>query len=262
MSDRECDVCGQKTPAFICWKDTKELRKALVSAVWLDSQRAEAVRRGRAPGRHQAPTSVVPVTKRGIETAQKLHDCLVGWVRMLCEDKGVTYPGNNETTQLGAWLAHNVASIQYSEFAAEAYGDITDAVANLRRCIDIPEQWQPLGQCKKGADETTHEDGCEGYVYYAKGKPEAKCRDCGERYDVEDRKAWLIVSLGAWPLTATQIEQLPPLVDERKIKAATVRKWASRGRLFALDEDVYGDARYKLNDVIALHAQALARVKG
>jgi hypothetical protein len=85
-------------------------------------------------------------------------------------------------------------------------------------------------------------------------RPGAKiitCPDCGATYDPIDRAQWIIAK-------ARDAQAGPEFLAEAltdagwPLKPATIRQWASRGKLFSYRDDPRGRAMYRVGDVLDL----------
>lgn len=81
----------------------------------------------------------LPIGLTAMEAADELHDELVRWVRLVCEQRAYPYPGN-DTLTLARWLKHKVIALALTEGADEALHDINLVVHNARAAVDRPQE--------------------------------------------------------------------------------------------------------------------------
>ncbi|GAB7515149.1 hypothetical protein [Rhodococcus sp. no. 34] len=67
-----------------------------------------------------------------------LRNELAGWVRHVCESRGITYDGSDSIIGIGKWLDQNVVSLAMTEGSEEAYRGIEGAMGRCRRAMDLP----------------------------------------------------------------------------------------------------------------------------
>lgn len=84
------------------------------------------------------PGSSLPFHLGAADAADQLHSTLVGWVRVMADQKrGKGLPAN-ATLSIAKWLHRNAEALALCEGSAEALDDIRDAVGECRRVVDIP----------------------------------------------------------------------------------------------------------------------------
>lgn len=72
------------------------------------------------------------------EAAEELHNELVGWVRLTCEQRAIVYKGSVSTPGLAHWLERNVVALAMTEGADTAYVGIRDAVQRVEWIVCPP----------------------------------------------------------------------------------------------------------------------------
>lgn len=81
--------------------------------------------------------SAIPYNIGASDAADRLHNVLVGWVRVVLDQRGGEPPAN-AVISCAAWLARNLESLALCEGSAEAKADIEGAVIAAERVVDIP----------------------------------------------------------------------------------------------------------------------------
>jgi hypothetical protein len=118
--------------------------------------------------------------------------------------------------------------------------------------VDRPIGRLYVGPCGDEGDEGR----CGADLYASPLKPEVKCRECGATHEVEKRRQVLRDEVRMLLGTATEIARLLPWILDAPVKEATIRKWASRGKLEAFVMAGAKRPAYRIGDVIDLHIDA------
>ena len=155
-----------------------------------------------------------------------------------------------------AWLAEHdqLEWLRHQQEAAEAFGDLREAAREVERIVDRPrDRWYAgpcWGELPVDEGEAGEPERCMVELYAAPGAKTVRCRECGNVYDAESRKQWLLdeardalvhAELMARALTALGIEDVTP---------ARVRGMARHGRLMAKGTNQAGDPTYRVGDVL------------
>lgn len=102
------------------------------------TRQARVQRPGLSKSRRRKPESQVPIHLGAEEAAQKLHNCLSTWVRLVCEQRAIVWDKGNDIITLAKWLRINMIALALTEGSEEAYEDIKAATDECWRQIDIP----------------------------------------------------------------------------------------------------------------------------
>lgn len=102
------------------------------------TRQARVQRPGLSKSRRRKPESQVPIHLGAEEAAQKLHNCLSTWVRLVCEQRAIVWDKGNDIITLAKWLRINMIALALTEGSEEAYEDIKAAIDECWRQIDIP----------------------------------------------------------------------------------------------------------------------------
>jgi hypothetical protein len=159
-----------------------------------------------------------------------------------------------------AWLLDRVTDVRVSAWARLTLDQLADLLdldpdpntgmcrGNVWRRVDrAPDRWF-AGLCS--AD--TPAGMCTEDLLAIPGAGVVRCRACGARHDVAQRRAVLQDAVRGVLGTATWLASaLSPLVGE-PIDAAKVRVWKSRGRLVQHGADRTGAPLYLAGDVLDL----------
>lgn len=89
-------------------------------------------------GRKPKPESRVPFHIAAAQAADELHNCLVTWVRLTCEERQVYYKESNDDITLSRWLRKHMISLALTPGSEEAFAEIAHHIDECRRLIDLP----------------------------------------------------------------------------------------------------------------------------
>lgn len=80
----------------------------------------------------------LPFDVNASEVSDDLHNTILGWVRHVCESRGLDYTGATSTIGLARWLDRNVIALAMTEGSGEAMGEIQYAMRRARWATDRP----------------------------------------------------------------------------------------------------------------------------
>ncbi|MET8987746.1 hypothetical protein ABZW49_20055 [Nonomuraea wenchangensis] len=236
---RVCDRCT--TPLITDLRDIPSLDTELDVTAY----RQARITAGNAGG-GRSTEKPLPLNLTADDAGRALKAVLALWCDLVAEQRGVGKPLDG-LPSMSRWLLEHITWIRHFPAGAEAVTQIRSAVADVRRIIDRPRVKVYTGQC----------DECGSALYASENAPYAACPVCvtpdGDRtwYSVQERRDAM--------LAAMQVMMMPPAeaahalsILVRPIPAATIRKWASRGKLQAADVDDRGHSLYRLADIAAL----------
>lgn len=258
MSTIICTVDGCDRPvsdAYVCGACLSKLEIALADVRWLDDQLDVVLTRqtarsagGRVSGDREHP---LPYDQRASSARWVLTNTVTTWARVVDEEE----PRANIPMLAGlyvqaAWLASWSGFFRTHQAGHEAVEELTAAVSQARRVVDIrPERWY-AGPC----------DECATDLYARAGAARVVCPNeaCAHEYDAMDRRGTLLAAaedrLANAALIARAVTVLGRPVDDAKI-----RQWAARGRIVAKSTDHKGRPLYRVGDVLDLAADDGAR---
>ena len=250
-------TCAAPLPAGItlCHHHTEHLEAALreVPGTW-SSIRTTAckldVGAGSVGGQGGSASSAEPADLDALDQAQTLSVILTGWAGHL-----PTLAPTGGAPAVAGWLVSQLDLIRRQAWAGDLLVELRDALNACARATDRAGQRVFAGMCP-----TVNEDGveCGQPLYALTGRPYARCRTCGEEWDVSD---WRDRALAAAELqhgTAAEISRmLSDPVTREALPQATIRQWARRGKLVAADTRD-GKPVYLIGDVRALWAATKA----
>lgn len=89
---------------------------------------ARTGRRADYRARRRPGAQPLPYNPVAAQVADHLHAVLVGWVRLVCEQRGLTYLGSTTTAGLARWLDANIIAFAMTEGVQSAPEEIARAV--------------------------------------------------------------------------------------------------------------------------------------
>lgn len=187
---------------------------------------------------------------------------------------------------MAAWLLLHVAELLRLPAAGEAVDEITAAVRSVERLVDrradelfagpcnAPPQ-QPDDGCGCGCHRSGDRRGCStcgtadgGHVpvcgadvWARPGSAFAWCQRCRWRYDVAQRRDWLLAAVEHVLVSATDLARAVSRLGalDEPITPSMVRNWADRGMIVAHGVDGQGRPLYRVGEVLDTAAQVAAR---
>lgn len=194
-------------------------------------------------------------------------------------------PWPRDTAQdMARWLLARIQRIRMHEAADELWRDfcgkpetITDPATGkttgtryglaerLRRATDRQTERWYAGPC--GADLASDQHGgyanqsCAGELYAQPHAAQVTCPHCHTRYDMAERRAWLLQHAEDHLLSATELARVLTRLDA-PITPATIRGWRHRGRIIPHAEDTRtGKAvpLYRVGDILDILAIEAAK---
>lgn len=188
----------------------------------------------------KASEAPMPIDVRASEAGHVLRNTLTTWVRLI-HGEGSRRPLPEDTlTGMAAWLLPITGWLRGRDYGPEAIDEITDAVKQAKRAVDIPAVAVYVGPCE-----------CGSAVYARTGSPIGTCRDCGERWGVAEQREWMRAAADDMLMTAAEIARATSR-DTALVSPGTIRSWASRGRLQAHGHNGRKQPLYRLGDALDL----------
>ncbi len=152
MTAPVCANCARPSPdgAPICASCADALRCSLRNIATffadLDTVRARQTRYGSGNAGRRSRETPVFFDPRVRETEWVARNTLTGWVRVIADQHNAILPHNAVGTEC-AWLIAHVEWLRHHEAAVEAYDELTDLEAHLRRLVDRPPERIYSGPC-------------------------------------------------------------------------------------------------------------------
>lgn len=252
----ECK-CGRPTrdAAYVCDDCGDRLAQALGDMTWLDEELETTVGKQRGAPTEGGPAGSeksLPFHVAAAEVRDNLRNTLVGWVR-ICSEEGVrsSDPSDglpaNTLTAMSRWLLWRVDGLAYHEAGGDAVDEITYAVTQAVKAIDLAPERQYVGPCACGRD-----------LYRKPGALLARCRHCGEQYDAEALTNALRDQVMGRLVTAREGATLLSQFDLRTGQG-TIDKWAERKRIVPRGHDDKQRRLYLFDELLTLAARSAPR---
>ena len=145
------------------------------------------------------------------------------------------------------WLAGHITDLRRQSWALDMSDDIHRLSRAGWRAIDRPENRFYAGPCRP----VDHADPCPTVLWAKLTDTYVTCRACGTRWEVAERRAWLLRAVEDVEETAPVIASALTMMTGKRLPAATIRSWAHRDRLTSTGERD-GARLYRVGDVLAL----------
>jgi hypothetical protein len=282
-----CDRCGTPVPdtAYVCDRCSGQLAQVLSEAAGIvEDAVATAARQARYGTGGRAEDGQLPYNAVAAEAVMVAGNILTTWARHAAETRG-TAPGRPQAmagplcraglgcrhvtcqairshyvphpvTRAARWLVTQLEWLRHRREAAEAFVELADACALLRRTADRPPAHWYAGPCLEQLAEEPYQ--CQEDLYALPGAKTVRCRGCGFVHDAAGRKQWLLKEARAALAPAALIARAVSTLD-LALTPAQIRGWAHRGRLLDRGHDGQGHPLYRVGDVIELAEEAAAR---
>ncbi|MEJ2886173.1 hypothetical protein [Actinomycetospora aeridis] len=164
------------------------------------------------------------------------------------------------------WLSKRADQLAGHPDGGMAVGDLRRTVGRLRASVDLHPDLLYAGPC----------DSCTEHLYAHPAAPVVTCRGsngregCGARYDLGQRRAWLVDQLRDQHATLTRIAGCMTRLYGETVTVERMLNWTRReqrnvpgSRLRPVGEDSSGRSLYRIGDVVdrleASAAQQLAK---
>lgn len=251
--------CGKQSAESLCTDCWSRLEANLRSITWLTPELRTTISRQSNTG---LPTGIVsraaetpmPINIEAVIRQDRLHDLLAAWQRCLWEDYGVG-PVERLTSApaLAKWLITHQSWCRQHPAAHDLFDEITTAVRSCAQIIDRRPDRIYLAPC--GAE--LNDSGsvlCEADLYGVEGQTIVRCRTCGSRWDLRERRDWMLDQVQERTANSVQLSDLLASLGV-EVASSTIRTWCGAGKLEARGRDHRGRPVYRVGDVMELLAQ-------
>lgn len=261
LSGSLCGVCQGEAvdAAYLCGRCTASLERDLGDAGAYSAElRTTRLRQSRTGGGGVGVVSRVhdkplPWDQHAAEVADALHATLVGWARVVIEERGVTSPADTDQA-LASFLLRHLDWVRHQRFAPETVDEVGDAVGRARAAVDTRAELAYNGPCRA----TFHPDGdpevaasCLAELYVRSGAAHVRCRACDAEHDVALRHRWLLDQVRDQLATASQLSRALSSLG-LALPVETLRSWVKRERLLPHGVDLQGRALYSVGEAADL----------
>jgi hypothetical protein len=244
-----CDDCGDR------------LARSLGDMAWVDTELATTIGKERGLPTEGGPAGSeksLPFHLAAAEVRDNLRNTLVGWVR-ICHEEGVRSSDpsvglpEDTLTGMSRWLLWRVDGLAFHEAGGDAVDEITYAVTQAVKAIDLAPERQYVGPCACGRD-----------LYRKPGAPLVKCRACEQEYDAEAFILGMRARLADLDLLVTASEGAGLLSRYGlETTARIIYGWEERKLTIAHGERLEGKKKrrvFRFNDLVQLAAQRESRL--
>lgn len=287
MSECMVDGCGRPvTDAYVCSDCADNLEKSLGNVRWLLHELDLVITRQTAKAEHVGGASreqPLVFSAEASDLRWALVNTVTTWARVVAEEKPADLPGRLrrrgesrgpfcedcehetcgqmrywETAEPGlvaTWLTCYVEWLRHHPAANEAVEEITSVIRRCLRAIDVAPARLYAGPCSID----TPDEPCGHDLYADPMSAVVTCPACGKRYDVTERKAWLMEAARDHLATANEASALCYKLLGDLVTTAMIRGYVHRGKLAPHGKRTEGSrdvALYRIGDVIDVASAA------
>jgi DNA-directed RNA polymerase subunit RPC12/RpoP len=146
-----------------------------------------------------------------------------------CERMRVCWvePAPSVVLQAAHLLLSEIPSIRKHPAASEILDEITDAVRQARHVVDRPADRQFLGPCCGEHKGVT----CKADLSAPSGADVARCKVCGHKVDVAERRAWLLKQAEDRLFKVGEAARMMGQVGGIRVTEASIRGYIHRRRI-------------------------------
>lgn len=230
-----CPVDGRPLTnnATICTGCADTLDRALgdVDALLedLDTALARQSRKRPARGNHPRDDKPLPYDLGASRASGELKAVLVGWARLVAEERGFPITCRDTSSSIASWLLHHVAWLTRHDAGPDAYSEIVGAVTNIRRTIDIAPDQTYIGPCYAVIEGVE----CSETLWGIDGSTTTRCRTCGTTWDARARTLEALAHADKVAQDATTLSRSFALKGIA-LETQRIKNWANRGHLLAV----------------------------
>lgn len=212
----------------------------------------------------------MPFNVGAARAREYLHDILKSWAKLVAEERTTAVlitlgtvsvvshvptplTCKDNPTQISGWLLQYTDWLRRHPAAADALEEITAAVADVERMIDVRPQLHYIGPCTAPmGDERSY---CTADLYAREDADVVTCRACGAEWDMWKRRS---ANLKAAADIITDPETIARALTSNGLHVTVERiyKWRERGLLApARTNPRTGRSQYRFGDVHDLWAR-------
>lgn len=251
-------TCGRPTRnnAYICDNDLDTFARDLGDITWLDNELETTIAKQRALGGDTgAPNAETPLpyNHTAADKADTLLLKLATLVRFCTEERirssdPVTALPPRNRIAMSRWLLWRIDGLAHNDLAHQLINDITTAINDCRRAIDLPPERAYAGPCPE----------CKRDLYHRPDATEVRCTGCGQKSDVSEVTAWMRARIDEHMtdrlVTAREGATLLGRLG-LSIEQGTIDKWHARKRLEDAGATPKGHRLYRWDDLLTLAAR-------
>ena len=257
MTNTTC-ACGRPSgdDAYVCTSCADTARTALHTIVdGLDADLTTTLaKQGSRPTSHNGSRgkkseAPLPLDLRAAEARTVLTGTLRVWVQRTHTDMPRATPPRDTMPAMAHWLLPLTGWLRHAPYGAQALDEITAAVHQALKVVDIQEERVGVGRCPT----------CSSPVYAPASRLVAYCKteDCAGQVDVGQWRQSLQQLAWDHEAGASELASFATKHLGMKLAASTIRSWAHRGKLSPANPDE-PTPRYRFADVAALAGTSAA----
>lgn len=250
--------CGRPTGdnAYVCTGCADHARAALRTIVeGLDADLTVTLaKQGSRPTSHggghgKKSEAPLPLDLRAAEARTVLTGTLRAWVQRTHTDMPRATKPRDTMPAMANWLLPLTGWLRHAPYGAQALDEITSAVQQALKVIDIQEERIGVGRCPD----------CSSPVYAPASRLVAYCKteDCEGTVDIGLWQQSLQQLAWDHEAGATELASFATKHLGMNLKATTIRSWAHRGKISPTNPND-STPRYRFADVATLAGKGAA----
>jgi hypothetical protein len=260
VSECHVDGCGRPvTDAYVCTDCATRAERALGEVNWLLHELDLVLTRQTARSEHvggHSPDRPLAFAWDAADLRWALENTVTTWARVILTEKPkVSDPSGLSTGLVAAWMTGQVEWLRHHPAGHEAVDEITACVAKATRAVDVRPARIYAGPCTAANGDRQ----CGHDLYADPSSAVVTCPACRARYDVAERRAWLMDSARDHLATAREASRLCWTLLGDLVTTAMIRGYVHRGKLAPHGKRVEGGkeaALFRIGDVIDVATRA------
>lgn len=266
MTDTPCVSCERPVAdsAYICERCTERVAIDLGDVgAYSEELRTTRHRQSRTGGAGigvltRSQDKPLPWDQHAAEVADALRATLLGWTKVVVEERGIGWPAGTDSGMASFLLLH-LEWLRHHAAADEFVDEVHDAVGRARAAVDSRGEMAYAGPCRAEYatqepqdDEPAVPDACcVAELYVRSGSNRVRCRHCATDHDVPARQRWLRDQVRDQLAPASAISRALSTLG-LPLPVETLRSWVKRERLIAHGVDLQGRALYNVGEAADL----------
>jgi hypothetical protein len=198
----------------------------------------------------------LPWNQTASDAQEVLETVLAYRARVVAQRLRKTLTGSATNEALSKFLLRHFELLRHDQDAPDALDELSDAIALARRVVDLaPDQWY-AGQCghSEPAADGSGPVVCPADLYARVGAEWVDCRVCCTRYDVAERRKWLLQLVEDQLATMGELSAALSTLG-RPLTKDSINGYVKRGRLTAHGVNQRGYPVYRVGDLLDLIAE-------
>lgn len=189
--------------------------------------------------------SRVPLDLHAAARLDTVTGALGTWARHIAAERGIARPAGPDL--VAGWLLGHLEWVRHRGEVVELYDDVDHAARVVVAIADGPAPGRYAGPCDTVDPDTGR--ACGADVTARPGAGVAVCRQCGARYEVAARQAWMRAQVEDRLARPVEIAGVL-LTLGVPVGYSTVARYAARGLIAAHGHDSDGRPLFRIGDVL------------